>query len=143
MRKVFVIFKWLLAIFLLVVLLVVLNDKRLISQQIIKVSHKSGFYLKPFKLSLPTDNKHTIRYTLDGSNPTNKSEIFKTPLLITGNESYDSLSFINTTIADSIANFGWRAPIGEQDKATIVKYAGFQNGSLQTEIKTLSSETRI
>jgi len=100
--------------------------------------HESGFYLKPFKLVLTTDNKHTIHYTLDGSNPTNQSEIFQNQLLITGKESYDSLSFINTTIADSIANFGWREPIGEQDKATIVKYAGFQNGSLQTEIKTLS-----
>ena len=100
--------------------------------------HKSGFYSKPFELVLTTDNKYTIQYTLDGANPTNQSKIFKNPLLITGKESYDSLSFINTTIADSIANFGWRAPTGEQDKATIVKYAGFENESLQTEIKTLS-----
>ena len=58
--------------------------------------------------------------------------------MITGKESYDSLSFINTTISDSIANFGWRKPKGRQDKATIVKYAVFQNETLQTEIKTLS-----
>ena len=101
-------------------------------------NHESGFYLKPFKLFLTNDNKHTIHYTLDGSNPTNQSDIFQNELLITGKESYDSLSFINTTIADSIANFGWRPPIGKQDKASIVKYAGFHNGSLQTEIKTLS-----
>ena len=62
----------------------------------------------------------------------------KAPLLITGNESYSYLSFINTTIADSIKNFGWKEPKGKQDRATIVKYAGFQDGVLQTEIKTLS-----
>ena len=95
----------------------------------------SGFYQKPFKLVLTSENNHTIHYTLDGSNPTNQSEIFKAPLLITGNESYSYLSFINTTIADSIKNFGWKEPKGEQDKATIVKYAGFQDGVLQTEIK--------
>lgn len=108
------------------------------NKEVIVSSPKSGFYLKPFKLSLTTNNKYTIHYTVDGSNPSNRSTIFKNPLLITGKESYDSLSFINTTIADSIANFGWRAPTGEQDMATIVKYAGFENESLQTEIKTLS-----
>jgi hypothetical protein len=108
------------------------------NKEVIVSSHKSGFYLKPFKLSLTTNNKYTIHYTVDGSNPSNRSTIFENPLMITGMESSDSLAFINTTIADSIANFGWRAPTGEQDKATIVKYAGFENESLQTEIKTLS-----
>lgn len=101
-------------------------------------SHKSGLYLKPFKLSLTYNSKYRLHYTFDGSNPTNKSKIFKNHILITGNESFDSLSFINTTIPDSITNFGWRKPEGIQDKATIIKYAGFYNGILQTEIKTLS-----
>ena len=109
-----------------------------ITTVIILLNNKSGFYLKPFKLSLTTNNKYTIHYTLDNSNPTNKSEIFQGQLLITGQESYDSLSFINTTIADSIADFGWREPIGKQDKITIVKYAAFQNGSAVTDITTLS-----
>lgn len=108
------------------------------NKEVIVSSHKSGFYLKPFKLSLTTNNKYTIHYTVDGSNPSNRSTIFKKPLLITGKESYDSLSFINTTIPDSIANFGWREPIGKQDKATIIKYAAFQNGSAVTDITTLS-----
>ena len=114
--------------------LIIFNNK----EAIIVSSHESGFYLKPFKLVLTTHNKYTIHYTLDGSNPTTESEIFQNHQLITGKESYDSLSFINTTIADSIANLGWREPIGEQDKGTIVKYAGFQNGSAITDITTLS-----
>ena len=115
--------------------LIIFNNKEAI---IIIPSHKSGFYSKPFKLVLTTENKDTIRYTFDGSIPTNKSEIFQKELLITGEESYDSLAFINTTIADSIANFGWREPIGEQDKVTIVTYANLQNGSISSDIKTLS-----
>ena len=101
-------------------------------------SHKSGLYLKPFNLVLTNDSKCKVYYTLDGSKPTNQSKIFQDLLLITGQESYDSLSFINTTISDSIANFGWRVPIGKQDMATIVKYAGFKNGSIITDIKTLT-----
>ena len=58
--------------------------------------------------------------------------------MITGKESYDSLSFINTTIPDSIANFGWREPIECQDMATVIKYAAFQNGKTISNIKTLS-----
>lgn len=108
------------------------------NKEVIISSHKSGFYLKPFKLSLTTNNKYTIHYTVDGSNPSNRSTIFKNSLMITGKESYDSLSFIDTTIPDSIANFGWREPIGKQDKATIIKYAAFQNGSAVTDITTLS-----
>jgi hypothetical protein len=113
--------------------LIIFNNK----EAIIIPSHESGFYLNPFKLVL-TAACNTIRYTLDGSSPTNQSKIFQNPLMITGKESYDSLSFINTTIADSIANFGWREPKGEQDMATIVKYAGFKNGSIITDIKTLT-----
>jgi len=117
--------------------LIIFNTKEAIIIIIIP-SHESGFYLNPFKLVLTAAACDTIRYTLDGSSPTNQSEIFQNQLMITGKESYDSLSFINTTISDSIANFGWREPIGLQDKATIVKYAGFENGSAITNITTLS-----
>jgi hypothetical protein len=102
-----------------------------------KTNPVSGFYSKPFNLILNNSN-NKIFYTLDGSNPTSKSKNFNNHLLITGNESYDSLSFIRTTISDSVSNFGWRIPIKIQDKATIIKYAQFKNDSIQTEIKTLS-----
>ena len=105
------------------------------NQEIIS-NHKSGFYSMPFSLVLT--NKDTIRYTFDGSNPTNQSKIFNDQLLITGKESYASLSFINTTIPDSIANFGWRIPIKKQDNATVIKCAAFKNGRISTDIKTLS-----
>lgn len=118
---------------LISIILIACNKK-----EVVRYSHESGFYLKPFKLYLTTDNKNTIHYTFDGSEPTTSSKAFYNEMLITGNESYDSLSFINTTIPDSIANFGWRAPKGNQDKATVIKFAAFQNDILQGEVRTLS-----
>ena len=107
------------------------------NKDVTKTDSVSGFYFKPFNLILNNSNDN-IFYTLDGSNPTCKSKKYNNQLLITGNESYDSLSFINTTISDSVANFGWRAPIKIQDKATVIKFAQFKNCSIQTKIKTLS-----
>ena len=54
-------------------LIILFNNK-----EVIVSSHKSGFYLKPFKLSLTTNNKYTIHYTVDGSNPSTISKIFET-----------------------------------------------------------------
>ena len=119
-----------LAAFITSIIILFNNNQEIIS------NHKSGFYSMPFSLVLT--NKDTIRYTFDGSNPTNQSKIFNDQLLITGKESYASLSFINTTIPDSIANFGWRIPIEKQDKATVIKCAAFKNGRISTDIKTLS-----
>ena len=45
-------------------------------KQDLKISHKSGLYLKPFTLKVE-NNKDTIRYTLNGSNPTNKSKLLE------------------------------------------------------------------
>ena len=107
------------------------------NKDVVKTDPVSGFYSKPFNLILNNSNDN-ILYTFDGSDPTSKSKKFNNQLLITGNESYDSLSFIKTTIADSVSNFGWRTPIKIQDKATVIKYAQFKNGNIHTEIKTLS-----
>tara|TARA_B100000795_G_scaffold89784_1_gene65335 strand:- start:522 stop:785 length:264 start_codon:yes stop_codon:yes gene_type:complete len=86
-------------------LLIIDNYKHTITS-----SHKSGLYLKPFNLVLTNDSKYKVYYTLDGSDQTNQSFIFQNELMITCKESCDSLSFINTTRPDSIANFGWRKP---------------------------------
>jgi|TARA_B110000902_G_scaffold158055_1_gene181237 hypothetical protein len=97
----------------------------------------SGFYLKPFELVLTSERENTIRYTFNGSDPTNTSEIFHNQLLITGMESSDSLSFINTT--NNLSKYEkWVEPVGVQNKATIVKYASFKGDSILTDVKTLS-----
>ena len=74
---------------------------------------------------------------MDGSIPTNQSEIFQKELLITGMESSDSLSFINTT--NNLSKYEkWLEPIDEQNKATILKSASFEGESIVSEVKTLS-----
>jgi len=108
------------------------------NKEIIRSSHQSGLYLKPFKLSLTTKKENLIRYTFDSSIPTKKSNIFTKNLLITSLENNDSLSYINTTIDTSIANFGWRPPLGKQDKATVLKYAAFKGENCISDIKTLT-----
>tara|TARA_B100000795_G_scaffold102425_1_gene75503 strand:- start:36 stop:1691 length:1656 start_codon:yes stop_codon:yes gene_type:complete len=113
--------------------LLIINKK----ESTIISSHKSGFYVEPFKLILNTQNKNTIRYTLDGSIPTNQSEIFQNELLITGRESSDSLSFINTT--NNLSKYEkWVVPEGQLNMATIVKSASFKGGNIVSDVKTLS-----
>ena len=101
------------------------------------ISHKSGLYLKPFTLKLEK-NKDTIRYTLNGSNPTKKSKLLKKELYIDPCVNNDSLSYIQTTIPDSIAKFGWREPLKDQRKAAVLKYATFKNNKITSKIKTLT-----
>ena len=79
-------------------------------KEIIYSSHKSGFYLTPFKLVLSTNKEQVIRYTLDGSNPTNKSSIFESEILITGQESSSSFSQVSPFIF---------SPSGGEDSFTI------------------------
>jgi hypothetical protein len=99
-------------------------------------NRKSGFYLKPFELVLTSERENTIRYTFDGSDPTYTSDIFHNQILITGKESYDSLSFINTT--NNLSKYEkWVKPVGLQNKATILKFASFKGDSIVTDVKTL------
>ena len=113
--------------------LLIINKK----ESTIISSHKSGFYIEPFKLILNTQNNNTIRYTFDGSIPTIQSEIFQNELLITGMESSDSLSFINTT--NNLSKYEkWVVPEGRLNMATIVKSASFKGGNIVSDVKTLS-----
>ena len=109
--------KYFIFIFLIIVVLFsavnYFKNKRLV----LSSSHKSGIFLKPFKLTLFSNKTSVIRYTFDSSNPTSKSYKYQNPILINGQESNDSLSYINTTIDTSIVNFEWRPPL-EQDQTT-------------------------
>ena len=76
----------------------------------------SGFYSDPFKLILTPNDYYKIHYTLDGSKPTIKSEVFYDHLLIRGCESYDSLSFIKTS------NTSWTPPANRKYIAHTTSY---------------------
>jgi CotH kinase protein/Lamin Tail Domain/Chitobiase/beta-hexosaminidase C-terminal domain len=99
------------------------NDK-------LEISHKSGFYEKPFDLEIKSKSGYDIFYTLDGSVPTTKSQKYTKPIKM-DYRYLDSnyLSEIPTTPLDSAFKYyKWKAPKGIVDKINIVRMASFSGG---------------
>jgi len=94
---------------------------------ILEISHRSGFYEKPFELNVKSKSGYDIFYTLDGSIPTTKSQKYSEPIKI--NYRYlDSNYFseIPTTPLDSVVkDYIWTAPKGNVDKINILRFASF------------------
>lgn len=99
-------------------------------------SHSGGMYNQPFNLQLGTLNEsHTVRYTLDGSIPTNNSILYSSPLLL------DQTLFSPSNIAlipyalPELNNI----PQEEIPKAIIIRAAVFDNnGSIVSDVFTRS-----
>ena len=53
-----------------------------LNAQTVTFSHSGGFYPNSFSLELSCDEDYHIRYTIDGSNPTAKSTLYKQPLYL-------------------------------------------------------------
>lgn len=80
-------------------------------------SNPSGFYNDAFLLSLSNPNANTsVHYTLDGSEPTTRSALFSSPILI---EDQSDLSNIISDIESIAAD--WNKPIFSVQKAIIVR----------------------
>jgi hypothetical protein len=58
-------------------------------------SEETGHYADSFLLKLSAETKGTIFYTLDGSNPTNESNVFYAPLFLEAGDYYVSAVFEN------------------------------------------------
>lgn len=72
----------------------------------------------------------TIRYTLDGSEPTETSPEFLAPLAISSKAGTPNvLSMIQGTATANQHTDGWKAPVGEVRKATIVRTRAFRSGA--------------
>lgn len=106
----------------------------------LSLSNKPGFYSKPFNLSITSYLGDSIFYTLDGSIPTTKSSLYSEAIPITNNSlNENSLANIpSTTNQSAISYKAWDAPNKKIDKATIVRYASFKNGRVNSEIHTQS-----
>lgn len=91
-------------------------------------SHQQGFYNESFDLSVTHPEEDvTIYYTLDGSTPTDQSEIYNCPLTI------EDRSLEPNDLSTIPSNFksGWRRfilPAGPVKKGTIVKTLAVKNG---------------
>ncbi len=100
-------------------------------------SHESGIYNDKFELSLYADDYDSvILYTLDGSEPTENSYIYKAPIVIKErSDEPNKLSDVITT-NDYIMKYKWENTYNY--KCTVVRARTMKNGALSDEIVTKS-----
>lgn len=99
-------------------------------QDRLQFSHKAGFYTKPIALEIRSDLGFEIRYTRDGSIPTNESALLAdfVELSYRYNEP-NQFASIKTAI-----NGSWEKPSKKIDKAHVLKCASFRNGQITSEV---------
>ncbi len=93
-------------------------------------SHDGGFYQESFYLRLGSILDDTIFYTVDGSIPTDGSNIFSDSLLLETRSGFPNyFSEIRTTPEQSLISYkAWESPRGPIDKANVIRCASFRNG---------------
>jgi hypothetical protein len=106
-------------------------------------SQPDGFYSSPFNLSISSpDEGVTIRYTLDGSEPTVGSALYQDPLHIAGRIGQpNTISMIptNNNPDPGPPYFeGWQVPVGEVYKTTVVRAKAFHSDAPETPAFTYS-----
>lgn len=101
-------------------------------------SHPAGFHPNPFGLTLTTSERDAeVRFTLDGSEPGDRSPVFTTPIAVTSRVGQTNvLSMIAGTATANQHTDGWKAPLGEVRKATTVRARAFRPGALPGPIAT-------
>ena len=89
----------------------------------LEFSHESGFYTEPFDLKIGiSEEETTIYYTLDCTEPTQKSLAYSSPIRIKSRKGEkNNFSEISTT------SIYWSKPISEVFKGTIVRAMAYRN----------------
>lgn len=99
-----------------------------------RFSHPSGAYSNSFFLTLSVSNSGaSIRYTLDGSEPTDKSPQYTAPLSITNRASLPNILSLIPTVPGGIA-----PPTGLVNKLTAIRARAFKPGGLSAPSITRS-----
>ncbi|NBB77507.1 MAG: hypothetical protein GVY02_09025, partial [Bacteroidetes bacterium] len=98
-------------------------------------SHTAGFYTSSFELGLShPDPQAEIRFTLDGSMPTQDSPVFEGPIAITNRSGLpNSWSTIPTTFVEGY--YAHRSPDGLVPKGTVLRAAAFRD-RMRSEVIT-------
>lgn len=101
-------------------------------------SHNSGFFTNSFYLKIKhQDPQVIIRYTLDGSIPTDKSAVFPDSLLIFNRTSLpNQISAKSTTTSNSMAWCRWITPMDLVFKCTNLRVRAFKKGALNPYTET-------
>lgn len=99
-----------------------------------KFSHESGFYEEAFELTIETDKGKTIYYTLDGSEPTEKSLRYETPIVIENISNQPNvLNSVRNVVKDWEEYFPDMTPV---DKATIIRAVVIDENGNASEVAT-------
>lgn len=97
-----------------------------------------GFYTDSLYVSLShIDPSVTIRYTLDGSDPTEQSPAYSSPILVrnrAGDTNYYSM--IRTCYKVHFWLPDWNVPAGEVFKSTVIRARAFKSGFLPGPVQT-------
>ena len=97
-----------------------------------------GFYTAPVALALAAaDQQAAIRYTLDGSEPTEASPLYLEPLPLDSRDGDpDTIALIPTNFSDPADHYGWRPPRGEVFKINVVRARAFRSGYAPSAVTT-------
>ena len=103
-------------------------------------SHPPGFYDAQFELSITSLLGDAVYYTTDGSEPSQESIAYSTPISLKNKTSYPNIwSEIPTSPTQNlISNHAWQAPGKLVDKANVLRIASFKNGQQTSETYTLT-----
>ena len=95
-----------------------------------------GYFDTPVTLTLmAAEPGAVLRYTLDGSEPTEASPLYDAPLfLATRQGEANVLSMIRGTATVNQHTDGWKAPLGEVRKARLVRAAAFKDGAVPSQV---------
>lgn len=112
------------------------------------VSQPRGFYTKPFQVELTTEQPNSIiRYTLDGSTPTEESHIYNYPLTISQTSILRTRAFHPDYLPSKVSSYSWIfiEDILSQDtmRQSIINNPSYRNKIIQglKEIPTFSLST--
>ncbi|MBE6862946.1 MAG: hypothetical protein E7497_08665, partial [Ruminococcus sp.] len=100
------------------------------------LSQQSGFYDSSFQLSLSSESGYTIRYTLDGSDPTAESSIYSSPISVNDISNQPNVLSARTDICAPSQWGSISAPKKPVDKAFIVRAAAFDKNGNMSDIVT-------
>lgn len=133
---------------LILIIMVLWGENRSLRNNAPLFSRKSGFYEENFYLSIEAKKGAIIYYTLDGSIPTNESNIYTEPLLIEDATVHDNVYCMNTDTSTGFysdlireymtadADPKYRAPDFAIDKCTVVRAMAVYEDGVVSDVAT-------
>ena len=105
----------------------------------ISQTREAGFYTDAFYLKATGSEAHAIRFTLNGSDPTEDDALWPDSLeIIDQSFQPNSISTIPTTADNLQPDILWEEPVSNLFKGTVIKLRSFEAGEPSSHVKNLS-----